>query len=172
MQPGFFLAVLAVWTVKSCYWGTGLGLLKGNIKTSRTPSSQSSPMRLWRTVKGTVGTRWRGGWGRTTTGRCRITARFVSTCRLAGAGCTSLAGTSWTVNSETGFCNFEGTEPILAGQFFFLSNHAAATKKQKHVTSCETNLHKSIANNSGYRYRLFHSGTKSASLDSHMYVSG
>jgi len=32
--------------------------------------------------------------------------------------------------------------------------------------------HKSIANNSGYRYRLFHSRTKSASLDSHMYVSG
>jgi len=30
----------------------------------------------------------------------------------------------------------------------------------------------SIANNSGYRYRLFHSRTKSASLDSHMYVSG
>ena len=31
---------------------------------------------------------------------------------------------------------------------------------------------KSIANNSGYRYRLFHSTTKSASLESHMYVSG
>jgi len=30
----------------------------------------------------------------------------------------------------------------------------------------------SIANNSGYRYRLFHSRTKSAFLDSHMYVSG
>jgi len=30
----------------------------------------------------------------------------------------------------------------------------------------------SIANNSGYRYRLFHSRTKSASLDSHVYVSG
>jgi len=30
---------------------------------------------------------------------------------------------------------------------------------------------KSIVNNSGYRYRLFHSRTKSASLDSHMYVS-
>jgi len=32
--------------------------------------------------------------------------------------------------------------------------------------------HQSIANNSGYRYRLFHSRMKSASLDSHMYVSG
>jgi len=32
--------------------------------------------------------------------------------------------------------------------------------------------HKSIVNNSGYLYRLFHSETKSASLDSHMYVSG
>jgi len=31
---------------------------------------------------------------------------------------------------------------------------------------------KKIANNSGYRYRLFHSRTKSASLDSPMYVSG
>ena len=30
----------------------------------------------------------------------------------------------------------------------------------------------SIVNNSGYLYRLFHSRTKSASLDSHMYVSG
>ena len=30
----------------------------------------------------------------------------------------------------------------------------------------------SIANNSGYRYWLFHSRTMSASLDSHMYVSG
>ena len=30
----------------------------------------------------------------------------------------------------------------------------------------------SIANNSGYRYRLSRSTTKSASLDSHMYVSG
>jgi len=31
---------------------------------------------------------------------------------------------------------------------------------------------KSIVNNSGYLYRPFHSRTKSASLDSHMYVSG
>ena len=30
----------------------------------------------------------------------------------------------------------------------------------------------SISNHSGYRYRLFHSRTKSASLDNHMYVSG
>jgi len=30
----------------------------------------------------------------------------------------------------------------------------------------------SIVNNSGYLYRLFYSRTKSASLDSHMYVSG
>ena len=30
----------------------------------------------------------------------------------------------------------------------------------------------SIVNNSGYFYRLFHFRTKSASLDSHMYVSG
>jgi len=30
----------------------------------------------------------------------------------------------------------------------------------------------SIVNNSGYLYRLFHSKINSASLDSHMYVSG
>ena len=42
----------------------------------------------------------------------------------------------------------------------------------RHERQTQMTMTKSIVNNSGYLYRLFYSRTKSASLDSHMYVSG
>ena len=46
---------------------------------------------------------------------------------------------------------------------------APLIKRRRHHGGSTT---KSIVNNSGYLYLLFYSRTKSASLDSHMYVSG
>jgi len=44
--------------------------------------------------------------------------------------------------------------------------------QKKNSLLLHSRVAQSIVNNSGYLYRLFHSRTKSASLDSNMYVSG